>query len=325
MHLALVALGIGPGDEVITTPITFPATINVIIQAGARPVLADVCAEDLCLDPAAVERAITPRTRAIMPQHHAGSVCRMAELTALAQRHGLRIVEDAAHAIGCREGERHAGTFGDCGVFSFYPNKNVTTGRGGMIVTDDDAFAERCRLLALHGLSRDAWDRYTERGSWAYQVLAAGYNYAMSDYQAALGHAQFARIDEFQAKRRALAERYEERLAGVSGVVRPAEREGTTHAWHLYQVRLHGDGMGIDRDRFIDELRERGIGTSVHFIPMHHHPYYRETFGWAPGDYPVADEAFASLVSLPLYTRMTTAEVDRVARAVEEIAAANRA
>jgi perosamine synthetase len=194
-----------------------------------------------------------------------------------------------------------------------------------MLTTNDDAFAERCRLLALHGLSRDAWDRYTERGSWAYQVLAAGYNYAMSDYQAALGHAQFSRIDEFQAKRRRLAERYNERFAAVSEIMRPEEREGTTHAWHLYQVRLRNGALRIGRDAFVEELRERGIGTSVHFIPMHHHPYYRETFGWAPGDHPVADGAFASMMSLPLYTRMTVADADRVADAVEEIVAANRA
>ena len=325
MHLALVASGIGPGDEVITTPITFAATVNAIIHAGATPVLADVCADDGCLDPAAVERAITPRTKAIMPQHHAGSSCRTEDLRAVAGRNGALIIEDAAHAIGTWEGEHHAGTRGHAGVFSFYPNKNITTGRGGMITTNDDTFAERCRLLALHGLSHDAWDRYTARGSWAYQVLAAGYNYAMSDYQAALGHAQFSRIDEFQAKRRALAEYYHGRFDAVPEVVRPAEREGTTHAWHLYVVRLRAGALRIGRGEFIEELRARGIGTSVHFIPMHHHPYYRETFGWKPGDHPAADAFFASMISLPLYTRMTAAEAGRVADAVEEIVAAHRA
>jgi dTDP-4-amino-4,6-dideoxygalactose transaminase len=249
----------------------------------------------------------------------------MEALRELAAPRGIHIVEDAAHAIGTYEGEHHAGTRGDAGVFSFYPNKNITTGRGGMLTTEDDAFAARCRLLGLHGLSDDAWDRYTERGSWAYQVLAAGYNYAMSDYQAALGHAQFARIDEFQSRRKVLCARYDEQLAGVREIVRPSEREGTTHARHLYQVRLRTDALRIGRDAFVKELRARGIGTSVHFIPMHYHPYYRETFGWAPGDHPAADAAFESLISLPLFTRMTNTDVDRVAGAIEEIVAANRA
>jgi dTDP-4-amino-4,6-dideoxygalactose transaminase len=174
-------------------------------------------------------------------------------------------------------------------------------------------------LLALHGMSDDAWDRYTARGSWSYRVLAPGYNYAMTDLQAALGHAQFARVDEFQRVRRELAERYQERFAAVPEIVRPIERAGTTHAWHLYVVRLQGALEQLGRERVIDELKKRGIGTSVHFIPIHHHPYYRETFGWAPGDFPQADHAFETMISLPLYTRMTSAEVDRVVAAVEEI------
>jgi len=325
MHLALLAAGVGPGDEVITTPITFPATINVIIHAGAAPVLADVQGDDGCLDPAAVVRAVTPRTKVILPQHHGGAACRVEELRAVASQHGIAIIEDAAHALGTREGEHHAGTRSLAGVFSFYPTKNVTTGRGGMVTTDDGAFAERCRLLALHGLSSDAWDRYTARGSWAYQVLGAGYNYAMSDYQAALGNSQFARIDALQARRRALAERYHARFDLLPEVIRPCERPGTTHAWHLYVIRLREGAMRIDRDAVIEQLRARGIGTSVHFIPMHHHPYYRERFGWAPGDYPVADAYFESAISLPLYTRMQETDVDRVADAIAEVVTAHRA
>ena len=319
MHLALLAMGIGPGDEVITTPTTFAATVNVIIHTGATPVLADIDPDDYCIDPAAVERAITPRTKAIMPVHHAGSACRMDEILALARAHGLRVIEDAAHAIGTQIGGRQIGADSDAAVFSFYPTKNVTTGRGGMLVTDDGELADRCRLLALHGMSNDAWDRYTARGSWSYRVLAPGYNYAMSDLQAALGHAQFTRVDEFQRKRRELAQRYDQRFAAMAEVVRPIEREGTTHAWHLYVIRLRPETLTIGRDAFIEALKERGIGTSVHFIPIHHHPYYRETYGWAPGDFPAADHAFETMISLPLYTRMTGAEVDRVAEAVEEI------
>jgi len=324
MHLALLALGVGPGDEVITTPTTFAASVNVIIHAGATPVLADIDIDDYCIDPDAIERAITPRTKAILPVHHGGSACRMEEIGEIARRRGLRIIEDAAHGLGTRIGGRDLGGFGDATVFSFYPTKNVTSGRGGMLTTDNDGVAERCRLLALHGMSNDAWDRYTERGSWAYQVKAAGYNYAMSDYQAALGHAQFRRLEEFQRRRGEIARAFNERFAGLPEVVLPVEREGTTHAWHLYVVRLRPEGLRINRDEFIVQMKERGIGTSVHFIPIHHHPYYREAYGWAPGDFPAADEAFATMVSLPLYTRMTDGAVDRVATAVEEIIRGHR-
>jgi dTDP-4-amino-4,6-dideoxygalactose transaminase len=324
MHLALLAAGIGPGDEVITTPTTFSATVNVIIHAGATPVLADIRIDDYCIDPEAIRRAITPRTRAIMPVHHGGSACRMDDIMAIAREHGLRVIEDAAHGLGTLIGGRSIGGWGDATVFSFYPTKNVTSARGGMLTTDDDAIADRCRLLALHGMSNDAWDRYTERGSWAYRVLAAGYNYTMTDLQAALGHAQFLRLGEFQRQRANLARRYHERLCALPELVLPVEREGTTHAWHLYVVRLRPEMRTISRDEFIVAMKERGIGTSVHFIPIHHHPYYRETFGWAPGDFPVADKAFETMVSLPLYTRMTEHEVDRVATAVEEIIRAAR-
>ena len=234
------------------------------------------------------------------------------------------MIEDAAHALGTQIGGRSVGAFGDATVFSFYPTKNVTSGRGGMLTTDDDALAERCRLLALHGMSNDAWDRYTARGSWAYQVLAPGYNYAMSDLQAALGHAQFSRLAEFQRHRRALATRISERLSALPELILPVEREGTTHAWHLYVVRIRPEMLTISRDEFIVEMKERGIGTSVHFIPIHHHPYYRETYGWAPGDFPAADEAFETMLSLPLYTRMTDAEADRVASAVEDVVREHR-
>jgi dTDP-4-amino-4,6-dideoxygalactose transaminase len=324
MHLALIATGIGPGDEVITTPTTFAATVNVIIHAGATPVLADVRLDDFCIDPATIEQAITPSTRAIMPMHHGGSACLMNEIISIAQRHNLVVIEDAAHALGTCVGGRRVGGIGDATIFSFYPTKNVTSGRGGMLTTNNDALAERCRLLALHGMSNDAWDRYTDRGSWAYRVLAAGYNYVMYDYQAALGHAQFNRLEEFQSVRMRLAARYNERLARVPGIITPAERADTTHAWHLYVVRLRPEVLTISRDEFIIAMKERGIGTSVHFIPIHHHPYYRETYGWAPGDFPVADEAFETMVSLPLYTRMSECDVDRVVAAVDEIARAHQ-
>lgn len=324
MHLALITMGIGAGDEVITTPTTFCASVNVIIHAGATPVLADVRLDDYCIDPGAIRRAITPRTKAILPVHHGGSAARMEEITAIAREHGLRVIEDAAHGLGTYIGGKHIGTFGDATVFSFYPTKNVTSGRGGMITTDDDEVAKQCRLLALHGMSNDAWDRYTARGSWAYQVLAAGYNYVLSDFQAALGHAQFQRLGEFQERRTQIAMEFQRRLGELPEVVLPVEREGSTHAWHLYVVRLRPESLRINREDFIAELKTRGIGASVHFIPIHHHPFYRETYGWAPGDFPVADAAFETMVSLPLYTRMTDSAIDRVVTAVEDIVRSHR-
>ncbi len=324
LHLALVALGIGPGDEVITTPTTFVATVNTIIHTGATPVLADIEADDHCIDPEAIERAITPRTRAIVPVHHGGAACQIDEIGAIARQHGLRVIEDAAHALGTYVGESPVGGFSDLTVFSFYPTKNVTTARGGMVTTNDDALAARCRLYALHGMNDDAWDRYTARGSWAYQVTAPGYNYAMSDFQAALGHVQFGRLPEFQAKRRKLASVYHERFAEMPELIAPRERTGTTHAWHLYVLKLRAGALDIGRDEFIVKLRERGIGTSVHFIPVHHHPYYRETYGWAPGDFPVADASFETMLSLPLYTRMSEADAGRVASAVAELVEQHR-
>lgn len=324
LHLSLIALGIGPGDEVITTPTTFVATVNTIIHAGATPVLADIEPQDNCIDPAAIERAITPRTKAIVPVHHAGAACDMAAIGEIAERHRTRVIEDAAHALGTYIDGVPVGGFSDLSVFSFYPTKNVTTARGGMITTNDDALAERCRLFALHGMSDDAWDRYTAKGSWAYRVTAPGYNYAMTDYQAALGHVQFGRLDGFQAQRRALAAVYNDAFASLAEVIAPREREGTTHAWHLYVLKLRPGALDIGRDEFIVKLRERGIGTSVHFIPVHHHPYYRETYGWASGDFPVADAAFEAMLSLPLYTRMSEPDAGRVAGAVAELVKEHR-
>ena len=230
----------------------------------------------------------------------------------------------AFHLDGTMIKGRNVAQFGDASIFSFYPTKNVTSGRGGMLTTDDDALAARCRLLALHGMSDDAWDRYAAGGSWAYRVLAPGYNYMMSDLQAALGNGQFSRLDEFQSKRRMLAQRYTDRFTALPQIIAPIERAGTTHAWHLYVIRLQPGALNIDRREFIEEMRRRDIGTSVHFIPIHHHPYYRETYGWAPGDFPNADAAFETMISLPLYTRMDESSVDRVADAVEEIVVEHR-
>jgi dTDP-4-amino-4,6-dideoxygalactose transaminase len=325
LHLALLAAGVGPGDEVITTPFTFAATVNVILHCGGTPVLADISEDDYNIDPEQVARRITPRTKAIMPVHYSGQPCRMDDLLSLARAHGLRVIEDAAHAIGAEYHGRPVGVLSDAAIFSFYVIKSITTGQGGMLTTDDEQLAERVRLLSLHGLSRGAWNRYSAGGSWAYQVLAPGFNYVMTDIQAAIGIHQVKRLDEFQSRRRHFAAMYDRLFADVPEVIRPPVRDDDLiHPWHLYPICLDADRLAIGRDDFIEELRARGIGTSVHFIPVHLHPYFREALGVGPGDFPVAERVFEGLISLPLYPRMRDADVDRVVAAVRDIIHAGR-
>lgn len=320
LHLALVAAGVGSGDEVITTPLTFAACANVIVQQGARPVLADVCADDLNLDPEQVERRLTPRTRALMAVHYAGQPCRMEALQEIAHRHNLFLIEDAAHAVGAEYRGRKIGSIGDATAFSFYATKNLTTGEGGMLTTNRAEVDERARIMTLHGMSRDGWSRYEKGGAWYYEVVAPGYKYNCTDIQAALGLVQLRRLDAMNTRRAQLAARLHGALAGCEMVETPAVRPEVRHAWHLYVIRLRLELLTIDRARFIEELSARGIGTSVHFIPIHYHPYYRAGFGFHPGDYPVAEDAYARLISLPLYPAMTDADADRVAEAVWEVA-----
>lgn len=324
MHLALAALGIGPGDEVITSPMTFCSTAHVIVHLGATPVFADVRADDLNLDPEQVARRITPRTRAVLPVHYGGQPCRMDELLALARRHGLAVVEDAAHAVAAEYRGRRVGSLGDATAFSFYSTKNLATGEGGMVTTNDAGLAARMRPLALHGMTRDAWDRYTERGSWYYQVVDAGFKYNMTDIQAALGLHQLARQEDLRAAREHVAARYTQALAPYAELVEtPTVRPEVRHAWHLYPIRLRLERLRIDRAEVIERLRERGIGTSVHFIPVHLHPYYRERYGFREGEYPVTEDAWIRLISLPLYPDLTEEEVDRVTRAVIDVLTAH--
>ncbi len=324
LHLALLAAEIGPGDEVITTPLTFAATANVILHTGATPVLADVSSDDYNIDPAEVARRVTPRTRALMPVHYGGQPCRMEELLEISSRHGLRVIEDAAHALTATYRGRSVGAMGDAAVFSFYPTKNITTGQGGMLTTDDEALADQVELLRLHGLSKTAYDRYSEKGSWAYQVLAPGFNYVLTDLAAAIGVQQLARLETFQRRRREIAAAYDRAFSDLPELVRPTVREEVETSWHLYAVRLELERLRISREQFIEELRERGVGTSVHYIPLHLHPYYRETLGVRERDYPVAEQVFAGLVSLPLFPRMSDADVERVAAAVHEVIEAGR-
>jgi dTDP-4-amino-4,6-dideoxygalactose transaminase len=294
------------------------------LHTGATPVLADICDDDYNIDPAEVERKVTPRTRAVMPVHYGGQPCRMDDLLDIARRRGLRVIEDAAHALSAKYKGRAIGTIGDASVFSFYPTKNITTGQGGVLTTNDVQLAERAELLRLHGLSKNAYDRYTDKGSWAYQVLAPGYNYVLTDIAAAIGVEQLARLNEFQRRRLQIANTYNERFAELSELTRPAIRGDVETSWHLYAVRLDLERLRITRDDFIAGLRERGVGTSVHYVPIHFHPYFRETLGLREGDYPVAERVFAGLVSLPLFPRMSDDDVERVAEAVREVIVSGR-
>ena len=317
LHLALEALGIGPGDEVITTTHTFTATAEVVRYLGADVVLVDIDPATLNIDPAAVEAAITPRTRAIMPVHYAGLAADMPAILAIARRHGLKVVEDAAHALPTTSAGQWVGTLdSDATVFSFYANKTITTGEGGMLVTRNAALAQRARTMRLHGMNRDAFDRFTAKvPSWYYEVVAPGFKYNLTDIAAALGIHQLRRAQTFQQQRVVLADAYDQALAGLPLLLPPRAPAGEQHAWHLYVVRLTDDA-GIERDRFIERLFDAGIGCSVHYIPLHLHPYWRERYALRPEQFPHSQHAYERMVSLPLYTRMGVGDVARVAAAV---------
>ena len=276
LHVALRAAGVGEGDEVITTPYTFTASAAAILHAGARPVLADVERDTANLDPIAAEAALTSHTRAIVPVHIAGHPCSMDEIGDIARRRGLMVIEDAAHALPASYRGRTVGTISPMTVFSFHATKNITTGEGGMVTTDDDSLRERLSLLGYHGMSRDGWNRYTERGSWRYEIVEDGFKYNLPDLLAALGLAQLARLDQMQAARMRIVEAYQSAFGDVAGLLVPTVRPEVGHAWHLYILRLDTAVLTIDRDRFIEELTRLGVGASVHFIPLGHHPFYRK-------------------------------------------------
>jgi len=320
LHLALLCLDLRPGDEVITSALTFCGTVNAILHAGGTPVLVDVEEDTLNLDPARVEEAITPRTRAILPVHYGGHPAEMDALGDLARGRGLAVIEDAAHAVGARTKGRMAGTMGDAGCFSFYATKNLTTAEGGALLTPNEELANRARILSLHGMNRDAWKRYTEAGSWYYEVEAAGFKYNLTDLQAALGIHQLRRLPVMNARRGALAAAYDRAFASHAALRTPTVRDGIDSAWHLYPLRLELERLRVDRARFLEALRAENIGASVHFIPIHFHPYYRERLGKGPGSFPVTEDAYSRLVSLPLYSALTDAEAQDVVAAVEKLA-----
>ncbi|HMW23242.1 MAG TPA: DegT/DnrJ/EryC1/StrS family aminotransferase [Burkholderiaceae bacterium] len=319
LHLALEALGIGPGDEVITTTHTFTATAEVVRYLGADVKLVDVDPATLCIDIAAFEAAITPRTKAVIPVHYAGMAADMGRILAIARRHGLKVVEDAAHALPTTWDGRLIGTLGsDVTVFSFYANKTITTGEGGMLVTRDDKLAARARVMRLHGMNRDAFDRFTAKvPSWYYEIVAPGFKYNLTDIAAALGIHQLQRAQVFQRRRQLLAERYDAGLADLPIVLPPRPAAGETHAWHLYVIRLTDDAP-IGRDALIEALYAAGIGCSVHYIPLHLHPYWRDRYGLKAEDFPKSQLAYERMLSIPLYSRMTEGDVDRVAAALRQ-------
>ena len=317
LHLALEALGIGPGDEVITTTHTFTATAEVARYLGADVVLVDIDPATLCIDPKLVEAAITPRTKAILPVHYAGLAADMVSLLAIAKKHGLKVVEDAAHALPTTCGGLLVGTLeSDVTVFSFYANKTITTGEGGMVVTRDAALAQRMRTMRLHGMSRDAFDRFTANvPSWYYEIVAPGFKYNLTDIAAALGIHQLRRARAFHRRREQLAALYDAGFATLPVITPPWPQAGDSHAWHLYVLQL-ADAATLERDALIERLFAAGIGCSVHYIPLHRQPYWRDRYGLRPEHFPNSERAYQRMLSLPLYTRMSDDDVRRVVDAV---------
>jgi len=318
LHTALATLGIGPGNEVITTAMTFTSTVNVIEHVGAKPVLVDVEADTLNINPQEIADAITTRTKAIMLVHYAGHPVDLDSIYDLAKERGLFVIEDAAHAFPAEYKGRKIGSGKNPVAFSFYATKNITTAEGGML-TGEETFIENARVVSLHGMSHDAWKRYDKGGSWYYEIIYPGFKYNMTDIQAAIGLAQLKKIGYFQKRRREIVTAYNEAFRDKDALELPVERAEVTHAWHLYVLRLNLDVLTIGRDRFIEELKKRNIGTSVHFIPIHLHPYYRDKYGYKPKDFPVAYSNYLRILSLPLYPRMTDEDIADVIEAVLDI------
>ena len=320
LHLVLVALGLKPGDEVITTPMTFAATLNTIVLAGGKPVLVDVEPGTYNMDVTRIEKAITKRTRAIMPVHFAGLPVDLDPLYAIAKKHNLRVIEDAAHAIGTEYKGRRIGSFGDIQVFSFHPNKNMTTGEGGCVATRDEKLASDVALLRFHGMDREAWNRFGKKGTQHYEIITPGYKYNMMDIQAALGLHQLKQLDGFIKRRTTIALRYQKTLADWSQwTLTRAPAYPHLHAWHLYTPLINPDAAKMDRDAFMQGMKERNIGTGLHYRAVHLYPYYREQFGFKRGDFPNAETISDRIVSLPLFPAMTDEDQDRVIKAMADL------
>ena len=333
LHLALFALGIGPGDEVITTPFTFTATAEVMGYLGARPVFVDIEPDTFNIDPAGIERALASgmhrKVRALMPVHFAGQACDMDRICAIARRHNLKIIEDAAHAVGSARqiegrGMVKVGTIGDLSCFSFYATKNITSAEGGMITTEDDALAAKIAVASLHGMDRDAWKRYDSSGSWFYEIHDTGFKYNLSDVHSAIGIAQLRRVEELTQRRRAIARAYNEAFANDPALEIPLTGAGVEHAWHLYVMRLRTAALKVNRGQFIDLLRARGVGTSVHCIPLHTMDFYQHRYGYRTGDFPIAEDVYSRCLSLPIFPAMSDEDLAYVIETVRAVARESR-
>ncbi|EQB20308.1 Bacillosamine [Dehalobacter sp. UNSWDHB] len=319
LHIALLAAGVGAGDEVITTAMTFAASANVIIHCGATPVLVDIDPKTMNIDPAKIEEKITAKTKAIIPVHLTGLPCEMDEIMVIAKKYNLFVLEDAAHGTYTKYKDRMVGTIGDAAAFSFYATKNLATGEGGMVTTNDDELANKMRVLSLHGMSRNAWNRFSEKGSWYYEIEYPGYKYNMTDIQAAMGMTQLAKLESMQARREVIWQRYNAAFSKLPEIEVPTDFTYARHARHLYMIRLNLDKLTVDRAAFIELLKEENIGTSVHYIPLPYHPYYRDTFGYKPGDFPKTEALYERIISLPLYPRMSDTDVQDVIEAVQRV------
>jgi perosamine synthetase len=318
LHASMVAAGIGAGDEVIVPPMTFAASANCIVYCGGTPVFADVEAETLLIDAAQVEAKITPRTKAIIAVDYAGHPCNYDALRRIANRHGLLLVDDACHAVGGQYRSRNVGTLADLNTFSFHPVKSMTTGEGGMVTTDNADFAQRMRVFRNHGITTEHRQR-EQQGTWFYEMVDLGFNYRISDFQCALGISQLRKLPGWVLRRQEIARRYNEAFAGRPAISPLAVRDDVSHGYHLYVIRVDFERHGMTRVRAMADLRSCGIGTQVHYIPVHLHPYYRQRFGTGPGLCPVAEAAYERILSLPIFPGMTDSDVDRVIATVLEI------
>lgn len=320
MHIALVAKGIGEGDEVISTPMTFCSTINTIVHTGAKPVLVDIDSKTGLIDVDKIEAAITEKTKAIVPVHYAGQSCDMDKINAIAEKYGLFVLEDCAHALSTEYKGRKIGSMGNACAYSFYVTKNISTAEGGMLTTDDEELYEKASVLSLHGMSKNAWSRYGTKGDWKYEVCDPGFKYNLTDIAAALGIAQMNKLDEMQAIRTEYAEMYNKAFDEIDGITYLKDNGLGKNSAHLYVIQIDKDKFNIDRDAFIELLKDYNIGTSVHFIPICMHPYYINNFGYKKGDFPATEKMFEGIISLPLYPSMSREDVMYVIEAVREIA-----
>jgi dTDP-4-amino-4,6-dideoxygalactose transaminase len=318
LFLSLIVEGVAAGDEVITTPFTFISTANVIHHLGATPVLVDIDPETWNIDPARIAEAVTAKTRAVIPVHYSGQPCDMQRIRSLARKHKLRVIEDAAHALGAEYHGKRIGGLGNLTCFSLFPTKNITTGEGGVVTLNDERKAKRLRRLRLHGMSKDGWKRYAREGSWYYEVHEAGYKYNLSDINAALGIVQMDKLEYFNRRRARLVKHYLQKLAQVPGIKTLKLQPKVRSSWHIFPVYVDAETFGISRNQLVKELWARNIGTSVHFIPLHLQPFYQKTYGYKKGDFPVAEHVFSGVVSLPLFPRMTLKDVDDVVSAIQD-------